>query len=117
MPVTATELKNRLSETLERAQREPVSIIKNGRPYAVLVSQQEYERLTHRPTARELLAMPREVRAPYLQASAAAMEAEYRGDLAKPIAERELTAFTALDCEPFLDPDYAATRGGPAARP
>ena len=44
MPVTATELKNRLSETLERAQHEPVSVMKNGRPYAVLLSQKEYER-------------------------------------------------------------------------
>ena len=44
MSVTATELKNRLSETMEQAQHEPVSILKNGRPYAVLVSQRDYER-------------------------------------------------------------------------
>ena len=44
MAVTATELKNRLSETMEQAQREPISILKNGRPYAVLLSQAEYDR-------------------------------------------------------------------------
>ena len=43
MPVTATELKHQLSQTMELAQHEPVSILKNGRPYAVLVSQAEYE--------------------------------------------------------------------------
>jgi prevent-host-death family protein len=43
MAITATELKNRLSETMERAQHEPVSVLKNGRPYAVLLSQREFE--------------------------------------------------------------------------
>lgn len=103
MPVTATELKNRLSETMERAQHEPVFIEKNGRPFAVLMSQKEYERLLQHSTARELLSMPREARSARLEAAAAALAAEYNADLAKPVPERELTAFTALDGEPFVD--------------
>ena len=43
--LSATELKNRLSEAMERAQREPVMVSKSGRPYAVLVSHEEFERL------------------------------------------------------------------------
>ena len=43
MSVTATELKNRLSETMERAQQEPVVVEKNGRPYAVIISKKEFD--------------------------------------------------------------------------
>ena len=43
--VTATELKTKTGETLDAAQREPVSIEKNGRPIAVIVPQADYERL------------------------------------------------------------------------
>jgi len=43
--VSATELKNHLSEAMDTAQREPVVVSKSGRPYAVLVSHSEYERL------------------------------------------------------------------------
>lgn len=45
MAVSATELKNHLSEAMERAQQEPVVVSKSGRPYAVLLSHAEYERL------------------------------------------------------------------------
>jgi len=43
--ITATELKNKTSETLATAQHEPITIEKNGRPVAVLVPQADYERL------------------------------------------------------------------------
>lgn len=52
-------------------------------------------------TARELLAMSPEERRPYLMAAAEAAAPLYEADLALPPAERELTAFTALDGEPF----------------
>ena len=42
---TATEVQTRFGEYADRAQQEPVSIRKNGRKYAVLLSQAEYERL------------------------------------------------------------------------
>ncbi len=42
---TATEVQTRFGEYVDRAQQEPVSIKKNGRKYAVLLSQAEYERL------------------------------------------------------------------------
>jgi antitoxin Phd len=42
--LTATELKSRLGEHLEKAQREPVVVKKSGRRYAVIISQEEYER-------------------------------------------------------------------------
>jgi prevent-host-death family protein len=43
--LTSTELKQHLGEHLERAQQEPVTISKSGRPYAVIISKDEYERL------------------------------------------------------------------------
>ncbi|MBY0359389.1 MAG: type II toxin-antitoxin system Phd/YefM family antitoxin [Candidatus Obscuribacterales bacterium] len=44
--VTATELKTKTGETLDAAQKEPVSIEKNGRAVAVIIPQAEYERFT-----------------------------------------------------------------------
>ncbi|MCD6319510.1 MAG: type II toxin-antitoxin system prevent-host-death family antitoxin [Candidatus Desulfofervidaceae bacterium] len=43
---TATEIKNRLGRYLEQAQREPVFIKKSGRWVAVVVSYEDYKRLT-----------------------------------------------------------------------
>lgn len=44
--VTATEIKNRFGRVLESALLEPVAIEKMGRPVAVLMSINEYERLS-----------------------------------------------------------------------
>jgi prevent-host-death family protein len=44
--ISATDLKNKTSETIATAQHEPVAIEKNGRPVAVLIPQADYERLT-----------------------------------------------------------------------
>ena len=43
--VSATEIKNRLGQYLTRVAVEPVTIEKNGRPAAVLLSYEEYELL------------------------------------------------------------------------
>jgi prevent-host-death family protein len=43
--VSATEIKNRLGQYLTRVAVEPVTIEKNGRPAAVLLSFEEYELL------------------------------------------------------------------------
>ncbi len=45
MNATATEVKNRFGEFMDRAQREPVTVEKTGRSYVVLISHEEYERL------------------------------------------------------------------------
>jgi len=45
MKATATEVKTRFGEYLDRAQREPVEIERSGRPVAVMVSVEEYEAL------------------------------------------------------------------------
>ncbi len=42
--LTATQLKNHLGRYMEEAQKEPVIVQKGGRDYAVIISQQEYER-------------------------------------------------------------------------
>ena len=42
---TATEVKNRFGEYLEKARHQPVTVEKTGRKYAVIVSYEEYERL------------------------------------------------------------------------
>lgn len=44
--VTATELKVKTGECLDRAQKEPLEIEKNGRAVAVLVAHEDYERLS-----------------------------------------------------------------------
>jgi hypothetical protein len=56
------------------------------------------------PTARELLALPPEERDQALAAQAEDAAQHYAEDLNRPIAERDLTAFTALDGEPFRRP-------------
>ncbi len=45
MKATATEVKNRFGEFMDRAQREPVTVEKTGRSYAVLIGFDEYQRL------------------------------------------------------------------------
>lgn len=63
--------------------------------------------LTERPlTPLEALALPADVRDRLLMAQAEAMAPYYEADLALPPAERELTAFTALDgVDPILEPE------------
>ena len=53
--------------------------------------------------AATLLTLPRAERSRILALAAEAAAPEYEADLALPVAERELTAFTALDGEPFLE--------------
>ena len=45
MQITATELKNRLGQYLEVAQREPVIIEKSGRENSVVLSKRRYDQL------------------------------------------------------------------------
>lgn len=45
MTATATEVKNRCGEFMDKAQVEPVTVEKTGRRYAVLISFDEYTRL------------------------------------------------------------------------
>ena len=46
MNATATEVKNRFGEFMDKAQHEPIKVAKTGRNYAVLISYEEYQRLT-----------------------------------------------------------------------
>ena len=43
--VTAIDVKNRFGQLLETAQREPVTAMKQGRPAAVMLSVEGYERM------------------------------------------------------------------------
>ncbi|MEP7241356.1 MAG: type II toxin-antitoxin system Phd/YefM family antitoxin [Devosia sp.] len=43
---SATDAKNRFGELLEAARKEPVHVQKNGRDVAVVISPEEYARLT-----------------------------------------------------------------------
>lgn len=45
MIATATEAKNKFGKFLDEAQRAPVTVESNGRPRAVLLSYDEYQRL------------------------------------------------------------------------
>ena len=45
MIATATEVKNRFGEFMDKAQQEPVTVEKTGRKYAVLLGFDEYQRL------------------------------------------------------------------------
>jgi prevent-host-death family protein len=44
--VSATDAKNKFGKLLEMARKEPVRIQKNGRDVAVMVSAEDYRRLT-----------------------------------------------------------------------
>ncbi len=64
-----------------------------------LLEEQELQVLS----ARQLLALPKAERTRILLEQAERAAAEYETDLARPVAERELTAFTALDGEMIHD--------------
>lgn len=53
---TALEAKNRFGQVMEAAQREPVTVTRQGRPSVVIVSAEEYERRQSRAW-RNLLAI------------------------------------------------------------
>ena len=42
---SATEVKNRFGEFMEKARHEPITVEKTGRKYVVMLSHEEYERL------------------------------------------------------------------------
>ncbi len=63
------------------------------------------EAAPRRLTARELMRLPREERRKILEIAVESAAPLYAADLALPPIERELTAFTILDSEPFLDYD------------
>ena len=54
-----------------------------------------------------LLSLPKAERNQIMEAQAALAAPLYEADLALPVSERELTAFTALDGDPILE-DYHA---------
>jgi prevent-host-death family protein len=55
--ITALEAKNRFGEVLEAAQRQPVSITRNGRPSVVVISAESYARRQRMARERLRLAM------------------------------------------------------------
>lgn len=57
------------------------------------------------PTAEELMKLPSEEIDRILSRQAEFAARFYAEDMAKPVHERELTAFSALDGEPFYDDD------------
>ncbi len=52
--VSAIDAKNRFGQLLEAAQREPVTVTKQGRPAAVVLSVEDYERMRGAARARLL---------------------------------------------------------------
>jgi prevent-host-death family protein len=50
--ISSSEARNNLAAMLEKAQHEPIAIQKQGRNTAVLLSYEEYERLTGEPVRR-----------------------------------------------------------------
>jgi prevent-host-death family protein len=64
---SATEARVHFGEILRRAQIAPVAIERNGKPLAVLVSKQEYDRLTKGKDWQEMAALSRRKIAERLQ--------------------------------------------------
>ena len=52
--VSAIDAKNRFGQLLAAAQREPVTVTKQGRPAAVVLSVEDYERMRGAANARLL---------------------------------------------------------------
>lgn len=57
--ITALEAKTRFGEVLDAAQRQPVSITRNGRPSVVVISAESYARRQKMATERMREAMQR----------------------------------------------------------
>jgi prevent-host-death family protein len=57
--VTALEAKNRFGEVMEAAQRQPISITRNGRPSVVMLSAESYDRRQRMARERMRQAMQR----------------------------------------------------------
>ncbi len=57
--VSAIDAKNRFGQLLEAAQREPVTVTKQGRPAAVVLSVEDYERMRGAANARLLASVRR----------------------------------------------------------
>jgi hypothetical protein len=94
-----------MSLTLTREQEAKLQrkAARIGKPAEVVLDELLQEPEMQAPTARQLLALPKEERARILRAQAEQAAADYEADLARPVIERELTAFTALDSEPFSE--------------
>ena len=52
---SATDAKNRFGELMEQSSNEPVTIEKNGRAFRVVLSAEEYERLTSATPVRSVI--------------------------------------------------------------
>jgi len=50
--ITATDAKNKFGQLLEMAQAEPVHVQKNGRDVAIVLSPEEFKRLSGQPAPR-----------------------------------------------------------------
>lgn len=83
----------------------PVPYANGTRLTAALTDSRAPERMD----AACLLTLPRAERNRILAEAAEAAAPEYEADLALPVGERELTAFSALDGEPFLEDDTEGT--------
>lgn len=94
-----------MSLTLTREQEAKLlrKAARMGKPVEVVLEELLEEQELQAPSARQLLALPKAERARILRAQAEQAAAEYETDLARPVAERELTAFTALDGEAFYE--------------
>lgn len=75
-PVSATEAKNRFGQLCQQAKREPVVIQKAGRPDTVLLSYEDYLRLSAPAAAATLAERRRAFNAEY-QAWLAALNAQH----------------------------------------
>jgi prevent-host-death family protein len=57
--ITALDAKNRFGELIEAAQRQPVTVTRNGRPSVIVLSAEAYERRRRLARERVLQAMDR----------------------------------------------------------
>ncbi|HLK55271.1 MAG TPA: hypothetical protein VKU00_01825 [Chthonomonadaceae bacterium] len=62
-------------------------------------------------TARELLRLPKEEQARYLRKAVEQAAPLYEADLSRPVQDRELTAFSTLDGEPFCEYSERSGKG------
>ena len=92
-----------LTLTREQETKLQVKAARLGKSVEVVLNDFLEEQEMQAPTALQLLAMPKAERNRILRAQAESASTEYETDLARPVAERELTAFTALDDEPLHD--------------
>jgi prevent-host-death family protein len=61
MDISVSQARNRLSQVLDDAQKEPITITRHGEPVAVILSYEEYKRLNEVKAYLKILSLSQQL--------------------------------------------------------